>query len=124
MVGRVRSPAEADATMPVVTVEDITVRPRVSVPDSTLVRLRMARSDTTAPRGFEGEGFPVRRASAGVGLADLNLFIHLDPMGEVDYYHPGEPTGTPWHPHGGCETVTSTTIPSVAGSSPTTTHSA
>ena len=45
---------------------------------------------TTAPRGTEGEGFPVRRAFAGVSLAELDPFIHMDQMGEVDYA-PGEP---------------------------------
>jgi redox-sensitive bicupin YhaK (pirin superfamily) len=63
------------------------------------------RSITTAPRGFEGEGFPVRRAFAGVDLRDLDPFIHLDQMGEVEYA-PGEPKGTSWHPHRGFETVT------------------
>jgi redox-sensitive bicupin YhaK (pirin superfamily) len=63
------------------------------------------RSVTTAPRGFEGEGFPVRRAFAGVDLADLDPFIHMDQMGQVDYA-PGEPRGTDWHPHRGFETVT------------------
>jgi redox-sensitive bicupin YhaK (pirin superfamily) len=62
-------------------------------------------SVTTAPSGFEGEGFPVRRAFAGVDLRDLDPFIHMDQMGEVDYA-PGEPRGTPWHPHRGFETVT------------------
>ena len=66
---------------------------------------RPVRSVTTAPRGFEGEGFPVRRAFAGVDLADLDPFIHMDQMGEVDY-GPGEPRGTSWHPHRGFETVT------------------
>ncbi len=60
---------------------------------------------TTAPKGFEGEGFPVRRAFAGVDLRALDPFIHMDQMGEVDYA-PGEPKGTPWHPHRGFETVT------------------
>ncbi|MGH3371254.1 MAG: pirin family protein, partial [Nocardioidaceae bacterium] len=60
---------------------------------------------TDAPRGFEGEGFPVRRAFAGVDLALLDPFIHMDQMGEVEYA-PGEPKGTPWHPHRGFETVT------------------
>jgi redox-sensitive bicupin YhaK (pirin superfamily) len=32
-------------------------------------------------------------------------FVHMDQMGEVDYA-PGEPKGTPWHPHRGFETVT------------------
>ena len=62
-------------------------------------------SVTTAPGGFEGEGFPVKRAFAGVDLALLDPFIHLDQMGEVEY-GPGEPKGTPWHPHRGFETVT------------------
>uniref|UniRef100_UPI00082AA056 pirin family protein n=1 Tax=Aldersonia kunmingensis TaxID=408066 RepID=UPI00082AA056 len=60
---------------------------------------------TTAPRGFEGEGFPVRRAFAGIPMQLLDPFIHLDQMGEVEYA-PGEPKGTPWHPHRGFETVT------------------
>ena len=58
-----------------------------------------------APSGLEGEGFPVRRAFAGVAMADLDPFIHMDQMGEVEYA-PGEPKGTPWHPHRGFETVT------------------
>jgi hypothetical protein len=62
-------------------------------------------SITTAPRGLEGEGFPVRRAFAGIDMADLDPFVHMDQMGEVDY-GPGEPKGTPWHPHRGFETVT------------------
>jgi redox-sensitive bicupin YhaK (pirin superfamily) len=62
-------------------------------------------SVTTAPSGFEGEGFPVRRAFAGVDLRALDPFVHMDQMGEVDYA-PGEPKGTPWHPHRGFETVT------------------
>ena len=63
------------------------------------------RQLTTAPSGYEGEGFPVRRAFAGVLLEDLDPFIHLDQMGEVEYA-PGEAKGTPWHPHRGFETVT------------------
>ncbi len=89
--------------MPAVTVKDITVLPRVSA-DSTL-RARKVKSITTAPSGFEGEGFPVRRAFAGVDMAELDPFVHLDQMGEVEYA-PGEPKGTPWHPHRGFETVT------------------
>ena len=60
---------------------------------------------TTAPGGFEGEGFPVRRAFAGIPLADLDPFVHMDQMGEVEYA-PGEPKGTPWHPQRGFETFT------------------
>ncbi len=91
--------------MPAVTVEDLLTLPRVSAPASTTARERPVRSVSTAPRGFEGEGFPVRRAFAGAEQADLDPFIHLDQMGEVEYA-PGEPKGTPWHPHRGFETVT------------------
>ncbi len=66
---------------------------------------RPVRSITTGPRGFEGEGFPVIRAFAGIGKAALDPFVHMDQMGEVDY-QPGEPRGTGWHPHRGFETVT------------------
>ena len=90
--------------MPAVTVDDFLTLPRVSEPGIDR-RDRPVRSVTTAPRGFEGEGFPVRRAFAGVDLADLDPFVHLDQMGEVEYA-PGEPKGTPWHPHRGFETVT------------------
>ena len=90
--------------MPAVTVDSILDLPRVQSP--ALDQLpRPVRSVTTAPSGFEGEGFPVRRAFAGVDLADLDPFIHMDQMGEVEYA-PGEPKGTPWHPHRGFETVT------------------
>jgi redox-sensitive bicupin YhaK (pirin superfamily) len=91
--------------MPAIVVDDITVLPRIPVPDPAIARQRSVRTVTTAPRGFEGEGFPVRRAFAGVDLADLDPFVHLDQMGEVEYA-PGEPKGTPWHPHRGFETVT------------------
>jgi len=90
--------------MPAITVDDILVLPRVPGPDVTNTERRVT-SVTTAPSAFEGEGFPVRRAFAGVDLARLDPFIHMDQMGEVDY-GPGEPKGTPWHPHRGFETVT------------------
>jgi quercetin 2,3-dioxygenase len=91
--------------VPAITVDDITILPRVAEPDPTVARQRPVRSITTAPRGLEGEGFPVHRAFAGVDLAELDPFVHLDEMGEVEYA-PGEPKGTPWHPHRGFETVT------------------
>ncbi len=91
--------------MPAVTVDDLLVLPRVEVFDPTHATIRPVTSVTTAPSGFEGEGFPVRRAFAGVSLADLDPFVHMDQMGEVDY-GPGEPKGTAWHPHRGFETVT------------------
>ncbi|HEX7612382.1 MAG TPA: pirin family protein [Candidatus Limnocylindrales bacterium] len=91
--------------MPAVTVPDITVLSRIPEPDPKVARERLVRSLTTAPHGLEGEGFPVRRAFAGVDLADIDPFVHMDQMGEVEYA-PGEPKGTPWHPHRGFETVT------------------
>jgi quercetin 2,3-dioxygenase len=90
--------------MPAVSVADLTVLPRVPAPSVTAEQRRV-RSVTTAPSGLEGEGFPVKRAFAGVDLRDLDPFIHLDEMGAVEYA-PGEPKGTPWHPHRGFETVT------------------
>jgi redox-sensitive bicupin YhaK (pirin superfamily) len=91
--------------MPAVTVEDITVLPHVRRPDPGLVRPRPVALVTSAPSGFEGEGFPVRRAFAGVDQSLLDPFIMMDQMGEVEYA-PGEPRGTSWHPHRGFETVT------------------
>src|SRR3954466_3139599 len=91
--------------MPAITAPDITVLPRIAPPDPTIAHDRPVRSITVAPSGFEGEGFPVRRAFAGVDLAVLDPFVHLGQMGEVEYA-PGEPKGTPWHPHRGFETVT------------------
>ena len=90
--------------MPAITVQDLTGLGRVP-PVEEAARRRRVRAVTTAPSGLEGEGFPVRRAFAGVDLADLDPFVHMDQMGEVDYA-PGEPKGTPWHPHRGFETVT------------------
>jgi hypothetical protein len=83
---------------------DTMVLPRIPEPDQAAAD-RPVLSVTTAPSGLEGEGFPVRRAFAGVDLAALDPFVHMDQMGEVDYA-PGEPKGTPWHPHRGFETVT------------------
>jgi hypothetical protein len=91
--------------MPAVTIENILALARVPTPDPVAARQRPVKSVTTAPAGLEGEGFPVRRAFAGVSLSEIDPFIHMDQMGEIDYA-PGEPKGTPWHPHRGFETVT------------------
>jgi redox-sensitive bicupin YhaK (pirin superfamily) len=91
--------------MPAVTVDNPLSLPRISQPDPTVTSERGVVSVTTAPSGFEGEGFPVRRAFAGIDTAALDPFIHMDQMGEVEYA-PGEPRGTAWHPHRGFETVT------------------
>jgi redox-sensitive bicupin YhaK (pirin superfamily) len=91
--------------MPAITVDDVLVLPRIPDPDRAVTAERPVRSVTTAPRGFEGEGFPVRRVFAGVSLSDLDPFIHMDEMGEVEW-EPGAAKGTSWHPHRGFETVT------------------
>ena len=78
--------------MPAVTVDNILTLPRVAEPDPVVPTPRPVTSVTTAPRGFEGEGFPVRRAFAGVDLQLLDPFIHMDQMGEVDYA-PGRAEG-------------------------------
>jgi redox-sensitive bicupin YhaK (pirin superfamily) len=90
--------------MPAVTVDNPLTLPRIPQPAPGAAPRRVL-AVTTAPQGYEGEGFPVRRAFAGVDLADLDPFVHMDQMGEVEYA-PGEPKGTPWHPHRGFETVT------------------
>ena len=90
--------------MPAVTVADVLSLPRITAPGID-AELRSVRSVTTAPRGFEGEGFPVHRAFSGIDQRLLDPFIHMDEMGEVEY-GPGEPKGTAWHPHRGFETVT------------------
>jgi redox-sensitive bicupin YhaK (pirin superfamily) len=90
--------------VPAVTVDNPLALPRIPDADPTQLQ-RPIVSITTAPSGLEGEGFPVRRAFAGVDLDLLDPFVHLDQMGEVEYA-PGEPKGTAWHPHRGFETVT------------------
>ncbi|HEY1990585.1 MAG TPA: pirin family protein [Acidimicrobiales bacterium] len=91
--------------MPAVTVEDTVSLPRIPDPDPVATAGRRVVSVTSAPTAFEGEGFPVRRAFAGVDGRHLDPFIHMDQMGEVEYA-PGEAKGTSWHPHRGFETVT------------------
>ncbi len=87
--------------MPAISADPIAL-PRLPQSDG---QERSVISVTTAPTGLEGEGFPVRRAFAGVAQSLLDPFVHMDQMGEVEY-QPGEPKGTPWHPHRGFETVT------------------
>ena len=90
--------------MPAITADTLTLQ-RIAAPTGPEVQARPVHSITTAPRGLEGEGFPVRRAFAGVSHAELDPFIMMDQMGEVDY-PPFEAKGTDWHPHRGFETVT------------------
>ena len=89
--------------MPAVTADTVTL-PRITAAGLGDTE-RTVTSITTGPKGFEGEGFPVTRAFAGVSKAALDPFVHMDQMGEVEYA-PLEPKGTAWHPHRGFETVT------------------
>ncbi|MFD4999079.1 pirin family protein [Streptomyces buecherae] len=89
--------------MPAITPADPLALPRVGA--STDAKPRPVLTVSTAPSGLEGEGFPVRRAFAGIDYRHLDPFIMMDQMGEVNY-EAGEPRGTPWHPHRGFETVT------------------
>ncbi len=88
--------------MPAATADPM-ILPRLNTPAMPQVRKVLKIID--APQAHEGEGFPVRRAFAGLTMADIDPFVHMDQMGEVDYA-PGEPKGTPWHPHRGFETFT------------------
>jgi redox-sensitive bicupin YhaK (pirin superfamily) len=91
--------------VPAVTVADTLALPAITPVDPQTSKERGVVTVTTAPSGLEGEGFPVRRAFAGVDMRLISPFIMMDQMGEVDYA-PGEPKGTAWHPHRGFETVT------------------
>ena len=82
--------------MPAITVDDLTVLPRLREPGLG-DQPRPVWQVTTAPTGYEGEGFPVRRAFAGIDLQHLDPFIMMDQMGEVEYA-PGEAKGTPVAP--------------------------
>ena len=89
--------------MPAITADTLTLPRLTDVPPTAVDR--PVKSISTGPTGFEGEGFPVRRAFAGATYADIDPFIMMDQMGEVNYA-PYEPRGTDWHPHRGFETVT------------------
>ena len=101
----IRIAPHEEPAMPAVTVENPLTLPVVAQPDPASRHPRPVVSVTTAPRGTEGLGFPVRRVFAGVDQGLLDPFVHMDQMGEVEY-GPGQPKGTPWHPHRGFETVT------------------
>lgn len=90
--------------MPAITSDDIGSLKRISLPTEFAVPRPVERV-VDAPSGFEGEGFPVKRALSQLSLENIDPFIMMDQMGEVDY-EVGEAKGTPWHPHRGFETVT------------------
>ncbi len=85
------TPADASTLIRLDPAEDATARPVVQIAD--------------APSFLEGEGFKVRRATAGIDLSWADPFLMLDHMGAVEYA-PGEAKGAPDHPHRGFETVT------------------
>ncbi len=90
--------------MPAITVDDITTLRRLPQVEQTARSAASAQSPL--PREASRErASPSDGRSPGVDLTELDPFIHMDQMGEVEYA-PGEPKGTPWHPHRGFETVT------------------
>ena len=90
--------------MPAITTENIMSLSRISRPEESAIP-RIVERVVDTPSGFEGEGFPVRRALSPLSLESIDPFIMMDQMGEVEY-EIGEAKGTPWHPHRGFETVT------------------
>ena len=62
--------------MPAVTADTLTLH-RIALIDSQEVSDRPVLAVTTAPQGLEGEGFPVKRAFAGINKAYLELIRNL-----------------------------------------------
>ena len=89
--------------MPAITPTDVTTLVRLDAAEGAPTRPVQHIAD--APSFLEGEGFQVRRATAGIDLAWADPFLMLDHMGAVEYA-PGEAKGAPDHPHRGFETVT------------------
>ncbi len=89
--------------MPAITPADTTVLPRLDPAEGEPTRPVV--DVVEAPSFLEGEGFKVRRATAGIDLSVADPFLMLDHMGAVEYA-PGEAKGAPDHPHRGFETVT------------------
>ena len=91
--------------MPAITVENLLVLPRLSLPAPDAVERPVSRI-VPARHAVEGAGFEVWRPFPGSidpHLADP--FFLLDQLGPVEYA-PNEAVGAPWHPHRGFETVT------------------
>ena len=89
--------------MPAITPTDTTALVRLDPAEDAPTRSVVEIAD--APSFLEGEGFQVRRATAGIDLSWADPFLMLDHMGAVEYA-PGEAKGAPDHPHRGFETVT------------------
>ncbi len=91
--------------VPAVTPDDVLKLPRIQRPDPAASAERPVAGVADAPTFLEGEGFQVRRATAGIDLRLADPFLLLDHLGAVEYA-PGEAKGAPDHPHRGFETVT------------------
>src|SRR6186997_3719557 len=89
--------------MAAITPADATILRRLDAAEDAKTRGVLEIVD--APSFLEGEGFKVRRATAGLDLSWADPFLLLDHMGAVEYA-PGEAKGAPDHPHRGFETVT------------------
>jgi quercetin 2,3-dioxygenase len=89
--------------MPAITPTDTTTLRRLDPAEDATTRPVVQIAD--APSFLEGEGFKVRRATAGIDLSWADPFLMLDHLGAVEYA-PGEAKGAPDHPHRGFETVT------------------
>ena len=76
--------------MPAVNADTLTL-PRLPEPAAGAVE-RPVAGVTAAPSGFEGEGFPVRRAFAGVALEATHLLATLrtPQMNEIVVAPPGQ----------------------------------
>jgi quercetin 2,3-dioxygenase len=91
--------------MPAITVDDTLVLPRLPRPEATATPRPVAQV-VDAHHAIEGAGFEVWRPFPGPVDSHLaDPFYLLDQLGPVDYAAL-EPTGAPWHPHRGFETVT------------------
>ena len=77
--------------MPAVTVDDILSLPRLITPTPGALS-RPVRSLTNAPSGYEGEGFPVRRAFAGVADHLLDSCRIRDRFAALQRVPPHAPT--------------------------------
>jgi len=91
--------------MPAVTVENVLTLPRIPVPDPVAAARTASEVGHGCARRAGGRGIPGPSRLRRREPHRSRPFIHMDQMGEVDYA-PGEPKGTPWHPHRGFETVT------------------
>jgi quercetin 2,3-dioxygenase len=91
--------------MPAITVDNPLVLPRVERP-AVEAQARPVVKVVSAHHAIEGAGFEVWRPfPGGVDTHVADPFFLLDQLGPVEYA-PNEPTGAPWHPHRGFETVT------------------